>query len=458
MPSYTQSLARWFSRLTLDDVPSDLVVHAKLRILDTLGVALAASSLEYGKVVRDAAQALGGDGGSRIVAFGDRVAPAWAAMANGMLAHALIFDDTHNESIVHPSSPLLSAALAVGEAVDCTGAEALTAFIGATELLCRIGLVAQGGFHKAGFQPTAIVGPVGAAYLASRLYGLDEAAMVHAAGLTASFASGVNESWTDGTWAQLLHPGWAAHSGVAAALLAKSGYSGPATALEGRFGLFKTHVQLPDFPFAWNRVLAGLGTEWESRRISFKPYPCAHVIHPFLDAILALHRDGLQAAEIQRVVCPIAEYMIRVVCEPVHEKRRPASDAQARTSLQYSLAEALGRGRLDALSYRPEALRDRSILEIADKIEYTVDATAPTSRQFKGWVIVHTKDGRVLERIEPFNRGSPDNPLAEVDVVHKFEANAALALDGTRVRDLLAIVMDLENQRSLASLMRACSR
>jgi 2-methylcitrate dehydratase PrpD len=458
MPSYTQSLAPWFSRLVLDDVPSDLVAYAKLRILDTLGVALAASSLEYGKVIRDAAQALGGEGGSRIVAFGDRVAPAWAAMANGMLAHALIFDDTHNESIVHPSSPLLSTALAVGEAVDCRGEEALTAFIGATEILCRIGLVARGGFHKAGFQPTAIMGPVGAAFLASRLYGLDEAKMVNAAGLTGSFASGITESWTDGTWAQLLHPGWAAHSGIAAALLAKSGYSGPATVLEGRFGLFKTHVQQPDAEFAWNRVLADLGTQWESRRISFKPYPCAHVIHPFLDAMLALHRDGLRAPDVQRAVCPIAEYMIRVVCEPVDEKRRPASDAQARTSLQYSLAEALVRGKLDALGYRPDALRDRSILDLADRIEYTVDATAPTSRHFKGWVIVHTHDGRVLERIEPFNRGSPDNPLSEADVVRKFEGNAALALLGARIGDLLSIVMNLEKQRSLAPLMRACSR
>jgi 2-methylcitrate dehydratase PrpD len=240
-------------------------------------------------------------------------------------------------------------------------------------------------------------------------------------------------------------------------LLAKSGYSGPATVLEGRFGLFKTHVQQPDVEFAWNRVLADLGTQWESRRISFKPYPCAHVIHPFLDAMLALHRDGLYAEDVQRVVCPIAEYMIGVVCEPVDEKRRPASDAQARTSLQYSLAEALVRGKLDALGYRPEALRDRSILDLADKIEYTLDATAPTSRHFKGWVIVHTNDGRVLEHVEPFNRGSPDNPLSEADVVHKFEGNAALALLGARIGDLLSIVMDLENQRSLAPLMRACS-
>ena len=399
MPSYTQSLAQWYGDLALDDVPGDLVAHAKLRILDTLGVALAASSLAYGKVIRDAAQALGGEGKSRIIAFGNGVAPAWAAMANGMLAHALIFDDTHNESIVHPSSPLLSATLAVGEAVDCDGEEALTAFIGATEILCRVGLVARGGFHKAGFQPTAVVAPVGAAFVASRLYGLDEAAMVHAAGLTGSFASGITESWTDGTWAQLLHPGWAAHSGVAAALLAKSGYSGPATVLEGRFGLFKTHVQQPDAEFAFDRLLAELGTEWESRRISFKPYPCAHVIHPFLDAILALHRDGLSAADVQRIVCPIAAYMIGVVCEPVDEKRRPASDAQARTSLQYSLAEALVRGKLDAQSYRPDALQQRVILDLADKIEYTVDTTAPTSRQFKGWVIVHTNDGRVLEHI-----------------------------------------------------------
>lgn len=453
---YAQALAGWFSRLTFDDLPTDIVAHAKLRILDTLGVALAASALDYGHVIRAATAELSGPGASHVIGSGDPVAPVWAAFGNGMLAHALIFDDTHNETIIHPSSPIVSAALALGEAVQATGREFLTAVIGATELTCRIGLAAVGQFHKAGFQPTAIVGPLGAAYAASRLHRLDETAMVHAVGNSGSFASGINESWTDGTWTQLLHPGWAAHSGVAAAILAKNGYSGPASVIEGRFGLFRTHVQRPGYPFTFERLLHGLGEHWECRRISFKPYPCAHVIHPFLDALLTLHRGGLRAHDVSRIVCPIAAYMVPVVCEPLDTKRRPASDAQARTSLQFSLAEALVRGRLDATSYSTEALQDPSILDVADRVDYMIDATAPDSRQFKGWVIVETRDGRTLEKVEPFNRGSPDHPLSEEAVLEKFFRNARMAISQDRADRLAERVRALEDEATLARIIEAC--
>ena len=228
--------ARWLARLDFSNVPDDVIAHAKLRLLDVLGVSLAASATGYGRVIRTAVTRLGGAGDSPLLGFGDRVAPVWAAFGNGALAHALIYDDTHNETIVHPSSPVASAALAVAGSTRTGGAGVLLAFIGATELMCRIGLAAVGRFHRAGFQPTAILGPFGAALAASRLYGLDEAQTVHALGNTGSFASGIVESWADGTWTQLLHPGWAAHSGVAAAVLAQSGWSGPSSVLEGRFG------------------------------------------------------------------------------------------------------------------------------------------------------------------------------------------------------------------------------
>ncbi|MBV7483217.1 MmgE/PrpD family protein [Bordetella sp. BOR01] len=453
-PTVNQVAAQWMSALAWNQIPADLVASAKLRILDTLGVALAASAQQYGDVMGRAVADFEQPGPCRVLGMHLTTGPAWAALANGMLAHALIFDDTHSASIVHPTSPLLAATLAAGEKVGATGQELLLALIGGTELACRIGLVAQGGFHVAGFQPTAIAGPFGCAYAASRLYGLDAARTGHAAGIAGSMAGGINESWTDGTWAQIMHPGWAAHSGITAATLAKSGYSGPGTVFEGRFGLFRTHIQRDDFQPDFTRITDGLGEDWQGRHIVFKPYPCAHVIHPFLDAILEMRRQGLRAEDVERVVCPIAEYMVRIVCAPADEKRRPLGEAQARTSLQYSLAEALCTGRLDAGSYSPANMADPAILALADRIEHAVDDAAPDSRAYKGWVIVQTKDGR-REKIVPHTRGSAENPMSRADVLAKFSANASLCLPKQRVDAIVQAVGQLEHQ-SVRQLMALC--
>lgn len=453
----TTACARWLRALRLDDVPADVVEHAKLRLLDVIGVMLAASALEYGRVIRAAVLDLSGPGPSAIVGLGDRVMPVWSAFANGALAHALIFDDTHNETIVHPGGPVAGAALALAAAQPTSGAALLTALIGASEITCRLGLAAVGQFHKSGFQPTAIVGPLGATFVASQLQGLDERTMVHAVGNSGSFASGINESWSDGTRTQLLHPGWAAHSGIAAAALARAGWSGPAAVVEGRFGLFRSHVQQPGFAFTFDRVTRELGNHWESRHISFKPYPCAHVLHPFLDAILALHAEGLRAGAVERIECPIADYQVPVVCEPIDTKRRPVSDAQARTSLPFSLAEALVTGRLDASSYSAAALRDATILSLAERIHYVSDASAPDSRRYKGWVIATTRDGRRFERIEAFNRGSLENPLAPTDVCDKFRRNAATCLPSTQVATIERLVLDVERQSDTGPLLAACT-
>jgi 2-methylcitrate dehydratase PrpD len=456
-PTCATIAARWLARLALVDVPLDVVAGAKLRLLDVLGVMLAASATDYGRVIRASVLELASAGSSPLIGFSDRVAPVWAAFANGALAHALIFDDTHNETIVHPSGPVIGAALATAAGGHTSGEALLTAVIGATELTCRLGLAAVGQFHKSGFQPTAILGPLGAAFAAARLIGLDETKTVHAVGNAGSFASGINESWSDGTWTQLLHPGWAAHSGVAAAVLAKHGWSGPASVLEGRFGLFRSHVQQPNYPFAFERITAELGDVWESRRISFKPYPCAHVVHPFLDAILALYREGLRAESVERIECRIAGYMAPVVCEPYVTKIEPASDAQARTSLQFSLAEALVTGHLDAQSYSREALRDPRILALARRIHYTIDDAAPDSRQFRGWVVVTTKDGRTLERIERFNRGSPDQPLRPDEVRDKFLRNATTRLRPRAAKSVAGFVEVIESRDALTPLFNACN-
>ena len=166
-----------------------------------------------------------------------------AAFANGAFSQALEFDDTHNESIVHMSSPAVSAALALSEFTTVSGRDLITAIAIGNEISCRVGSVSSGELHRRGFHPTGLFATFGAAYLAGKLLGLDADALARAAGIAGSFAAGLLECWVDGTQTKFLHPGWSAQSGITAALLARSGVTGPAQVFEGRWGLFASHVQ-----------------------------------------------------------------------------------------------------------------------------------------------------------------------------------------------------------------------
>jgi 2-methylcitrate dehydratase PrpD len=224
---------------------------------------------------------------------------------------------------------------------------------------------------------------------------------------------------------------------------------------EGGSGLFRTHVQDPDYRFDFATVTAGLGQHWECRGISMKPYPCAHVIHSFLDAILALHAQGLRAEAVKHILCPIADYMIGVVCEPREKKVAPVNDWQGRASLPYSIAEALVTGRLDGQSYRSTGSTRAAIRALAQKIDYAVDKTAKPG-QFKGWVIVETLDGRRLERIEPYNRGSAELPLSEAEILTKFRTNATPLFGAGRLAAIEAAVASLGGPGAARRLAAAC--
>lgn len=450
-PLATQ-LATWACDLTFADLPADVVAATKLRILDVMGLALAGSCTPFGRATRAAALALSPAGPARVLGTGDQVAVPTAAFANAAFAQALEFDDTHNESIVHMSSPAVAAALSLADAGSVSGRDAITAIAVANEISCRVGVVAAGQFHRRGFHPTGLFAPFGVTYLAGRLVGLDAAGLARAAGICGSCAAGLLECWVDGTQSKFLHSGWAAQSGIAAALLARAGVTGPPSILEGRFGLFASHLPEP-VPRDLERVTAGLGTEWESRRASFKPYPAAHVLHPYVDAILRVReRHGIAPGEVERIDCPVAEFNVSIVCEPADEKLAPASDAHARISLQYTIAEALYAGRLGRTAYAAETRRNPEVLSLAQRVRYYVDPHFPPPGRFKGAVHITLRDGRVLSEVQEHNRGSAENPMTGAELRAKFDDNAAAVL-GAGERDRLAALVErleqLEDVRAL---------
>jgi 2-methylcitrate dehydratase PrpD len=448
-------IAEWVSAVQYEDLPADVVESTRLRILDVIGLALAGAETQFGRSTIAAAKTLSPAGPSKIFGTGDAVAAPTAAFTNAALSQALEYDDTHNESIVHMSSPAVAASLALAGLRTVTGRDLILSIAVANEISCRVGSVSSGQFHRRGFHPTGLFAPFGIAAGIGKILGLDAERLAWAEGTAGSCAAGLLECWVDGTQTKFLHSGFAAQSGLTAALLADAGVSGPPKVFEGRFGLFASHLQDASVARNFGRIADGLGSHWESRNSSFKPFPTAHVLHPYVSAILRLHAQGVRAADVIRIECPVAEFNVSIVCEPAAEKCAPATQAHCRVCLQYTMAEALYAGSLGKNAYSEAMRLNPDVLALARKVEYAVDPSFPGPGRFKGAVRVTLKDGRVLDEIEEYNRGSAENPMSEAELRAKFDDNAGGFLSAAqrdRLAQAIARAQELPDARTLVAL------
>jgi 2-methylcitrate dehydratase PrpD len=455
MSTRSRALAEWTLSLRRDDLPPDIVETAQLRLLDTIGIMLAATASPIAKAARTGALAMGSGASSRIVGFGDRTSAMQAAFVDGTLAHAMDFDDTHDPSLVHPSAAIVPAALAVGEMVGASGTELLLALAAGSEISCRLGCVAPMAFHKRGLHPTGLLTGFGAAMVAGRMMGLDAAQLQAAAGIHGSQAAGLLEAFSDGTWVKTMHPGWAALSGIAAVHLAANGFTGPATVFEGRRGLFAALADAPAGGLDFDELTSGLGREWEYRRSSIKPYPCAQVIQPFVDLALAARRQGLRSENIRDISAPIAEQYIGVVAEPRAAKLRPVTPTHARVSLPYCIAAALRLGHCGPTAFSDEIIGDSALLALAARVVTPVDNSPAAPGQLRARLIATTVDGQRWEAVQEHHRGSPENPISRVDVEAKFEANTEPLLAPAQQRALRSMTDDIGALASVARLIDA---
>jgi 2-methylcitrate dehydratase PrpD len=432
-------LARWGVGLQPADVPAEVADAAGQHILDTLGCGLAALGMGEGLAGARVAAANGGRPEATALGAGERVPAAAAALANGMLCHALDFDDTHEGSVSHISTVVVPAAIAVGERTAASGADLLAAVLAGSEAVARIGMAAPGAFHARGFHPTSVCGVFGATLAAARLMGLDEDQATRALGLAGSLASGVFEYLADGSPTKPLHAGWAAQAGVQAAALAEAGAAGPASILEGRFGLYATHAEGSADVDA---QLADLGERWETPQIAFKPYPACHFSHAAVDAAVEAAGDAA-IADIEEIVVRIPPGGVPIVLEPAGAKRAPRTGYDAKFSLPWCVAARLADGRLEARSFDDDHVGDAEILALAARVRHEPwpDAGAPSP--FAAAALVRRRDGTVREAALDTPRGTPENPLGTAGIVEKYTANARLALDAGVADRLAEVVLAL---------------
>jgi 2-methylcitrate dehydratase PrpD len=428
-----RQLADWVAGLEWDAVPADQHPLTGLRVLDTLGLALAGSTTEAAAAAQAVVRRQGESDEAGILPDGKSAAASWAAFAHGVMAHCRDFDDTYQDSVVHPGSVVIPAALAVGEAIDADGRQIATAITAGYEVAARLGAVAGRRFHAHGFHATGIVGPFAAAAAAGRLLRLDGEALSHAFGLTGSMSSGLMAFIADGSWSKWLHAGWAAHGGVVAAQLAAEGFRGPAGVLDGRHNLYS--AMLDGDAVDTTVVTTGLGQGWRGATAHFKYYPCAHVIQPYLDAAIAIATErNVAAGDVAGADCRIAPWAAQIVSVPRDAKIRPDSEMAAIASLPYLLAVALSDREvtLDALDARMRARPD--LLDLAARLTHTEDPALGDG--FDGVLRVSLKNGRDIE--QAVTSAPPDARK----LVAKFRSNAGRATTPETVDGLEHAILD----------------
>lgn len=444
MANAASGLGQFAATLSFADLPPTAVECARRHLLDTFGVAIRGQGHETAaSSLRAMATIDGAGGGIPVWGTDRRLAAAYAALANGIAAHVLDFDDTHTDSIVHGSAIIAPVVMALGQRRDASGEDLIAAFVAGWEVAARVGLAAKGTFHQRGFHTTSIAGIFGAVAAASRLLGLSPAATAQAIGLAGSQASGINEYLSDSSSAKSLHVGWSAHAGMLAASLAQSGMTGPASVFEGRDGLLRTHgIREHADPAA---LAADLGTRWEISRISIKPYPCCHFAHAFIDCVGALAALGVGPSDIASIECVVPEIEQPLICEPFGEKLRPASPYAAKFSLPFLVASRIVEGSIGHRTFEARNLKRADILDLAARVSYRIAAPGetPFPRTFPGWVEARLVDGRTIVERMDVNAGHPDNPLAGEQVEAKFLDNAREALGEAGAKRVVELVAEL---------------
>lgn len=440
----SQQLADFAFRTARDNAPEQVRRSMTDRIKDVIGLQLGALPLETSAAAQQFAAEQGGKEAATAVGLSRKTPAPTAAFVNGVLAHSLDFDDTHLPSILHPSASVVPTALAAAEEVGASGSQIINAAAAGVEIVVRVGMA---GYDKAsnnsiffehGQHATSICGTIGSAVTAGLLYGQNAEQLWHSIGIAASMASGVIEGNRAGGNVKRLHCGWAAQAGISAAKLVNGGFTGPATSLEGRFGLFQAFLH---GTYDAAAVTEGLGSDWELPGIFFKPYPANHFTHTAVDAARELRAQGVRPEDIEEIVLGVAGPTVRTIGEPLEVKRNPETGYQAQFSGPYAVAlgflgsddlrEALG-------EYSDSKAQDPERIALMQKVTVVSDeeCNAIYPYQFPAVLRVRLKDGseRIARRLG--NRGGNLDPLNSSELSQKFWGNAVRSLAEDQITQL----------------------
>ena len=414
MTTAAQTLAEFATELQYDRIPGDVIERAKACVIDTVGACTYGSTLPWSKIVIGYAEQYGRGGQSTILGTAQKVHAPLAALANGALAHAFEMDCLVQPSAgVHPGASLTAPGLAIAQEVGASGRDFITAVVAGGEVMHRIGDASKQSTEHIGFHAPGVTGAFGGAVIAGRLLKLSKDEMAMALGIAGSLGCGLLEfSKSGGGMVKRLHLGRAAESGVLAATLAKNGFSGPATVLEGKFGYM--HVFCHEGDPA--RLTAGLGESWKLLTLALKRYACHVTSHVPVTAALELQeKHKIQGGDVAAITIEGSEKMFSH-----HNILEPQDMTMAQYSAPFNVALSFYRNPREPDSFSEAARNDPKIRALCRNVKVVVRKDPVKNNPLASRVTVKLKDGRELTCDLPHFPGMPQQPLNHAQLHEKF--------------------------------------
>ena len=433
----TKTLAAHLAAAQFGDL-SPAAQHAARRgVLDWIGCALAASRHPEIDIMLDVLAETGGRPQATVLGRSLKLGFLDAPLANGQMGHLLDFDDTHMGGVVlHTSSPVLAALLALAERTPVTGTDLMLAYAVGFEAGVRSGRTAP-GHHKGGWHLTGTLGSIAAGAACGRLLGLDAQRLTYAMGIAATQAGGLQQN--RGTMCKSFHAGKAAANGVLAALLAERGFDSSQEIIEGKRGFARIYSDVA----APEQLIDGLGNSWLIETNGHKPYACGVVLHPLIDAVIAL-REGIEPGAVSEIalrVHPLVLSITNVV--------EPASGLQSKFSFRHSAAVALADGAAGTAQYTDARAADPVVAALRRKVQAVADETLGKDEAYAAVVA----GGVRHEAHVAHASGTTDNPMSDAAIEAKFLANATPAVGGERARHASELVWSLETCADVRELI-----
>ncbi|MGZ5127058.1 MAG: MmgE/PrpD family protein [Burkholderiales bacterium] len=446
MKPAARTLAEFVTSLDYSDIPADVVEKAKACIIDTIAASVYGAQLPWSKIIIEYVRRTSAPGHSSVLGTDLRVRAPFAALANGALSHSFELDAPVHPSVgVHPGPGCVLPGLAVSQGFERSGKDLIAAFVAGFEAMHRMADTSPQSSEKKGFHAPGLFGTFGGAMTAGRLMGLDAERMTNALGIAGSLCSGLLEFSKSGTGGMVkrLHPGRAAEGGVMAAALAREGFTGPPTIIEGKFGFLNVFCSDADL----SKLTAGLGEVWQTTTVAHKRYAAHSTAHVPMTAVLALKAEHRIAGDdIASIVVAGNEKIVSH-----HDIKEPQDITAAQYSVPFCVAVACFRDPLDPNVFSEASVNDPAIRQLCRNVRLEVLKDAPKDQGKASRVTVKLKNGRELVREMHSYPGMPEEPLTTAELRKKFDTLTAALPAGSadRIFTQFIALEDVQNLRTI---------
>jgi 2-methylcitrate dehydratase PrpD len=346
----------------------------------------------------------------------------YAALLNGAASHSLELDDVHNESSLHPAAVIFPTAFALSEDRKVSGKKLIEAIVAGYEVIVRLGKALNPSHvYKSGFHPTGVCGVFGAVATAAKILELSKAQTMNAFGIAGSQASGIMEFLETGAWTKRLHPGWAAHSGIIAAELAKHQFTGPGSVIDGINGFANSY----SFDYNLSELESDYDYEGDNAvlRSSIKPHACCRYKQGPLDIILNIvESNDLHPQDIQKVNVYLLKTALPIISVPEEQKRNPKTLVDAQFSMHFGAAIAVLYRKTLLEEYSQNIVDKPEVKEIMKRVHCYNDPDLDKEfpRKWPARVVIETSEETYSGYIE-YPKGDPENPLTWQEMIGKFK-------------------------------------